>query len=452
MKKFDAIIIGFGKGGKMLALALANSGETVALIERSKQMYGGTCINVGCVASKALVFSAKTSAFLKGSFEEKSQRFARAIEEKNQIVEKLRSHNYERLANNPNITVIDVQASFVAPNRILAADEELEAEKIFINTGSTPSIPDIEGIYDNKYVYTSESLLKNLSTLPKKFAIIGGGYVGLEFASMFADFGSDVILIQNEDSFLPREDKEIASCILKNLENRGIKMIFSAHTKSVQNSDEGAILKVVTPSKEENIFANAVLISTGRHPNTKDLNAKAAGVEIGRHGEIKTDEYLRTSAPNIWALGDVAGGLQFTYISFDDYRIIKSQILDNGKRNTLNRGCIPYSMFLAPSFSRVGMCEQDALKAGYDIKIARITPQWHPKALILRKPEGLLKAVIDAKTDQILGAHFFCSDSHEMINLMKAAIDTKIPYDVLRDNIYTHPTMTEMVNELLSSV
>ena len=198
--------------------------------------------------------------------------------------------------------------------------------------------------------------------------------------------------------------------------------------------------------------AEAILVATGRRPNVEGLNPEAAGVELTARGAIKTDESLRTTAPNIWAMGDAAGGLQFTYISLDDYRIVSSAVLGNGSRLTTNRGQVPYSVFLDPPFSRVGLSEKEAREKGLEVKIARLAAAAIPKAQILKRPQGLLKAVIDAKTGQILGAHLFCEESHEMINLIKLAMDAKLPYTVLRDNIYTHPTMSEGLNDLFSAV
>ena len=194
-----------------------------------------------------------------------------------------------------------------------------------------------------------------------------------------------------------------------------------------------------------------MLVATGRRPNVEGLNLEAAGVELTERGAVKTDEHLKTTADNIWAMGDVAGGLQFTYISLDDFRIVKSQILGNGERTTKNRGAVPYTMFIDPPFSRVGLTEKEAEKEGYEIKIAKLSVSAIPKALLMKRPAGMMKVIIDAGTDRILGAHLFSAESQEMINTLKLAIDAGIPYTVLRDNIYTHPTMSESLNDLLAS-
>ncbi|MCH1983530.1 FAD-dependent oxidoreductase [Ruminococcus sp. OA3] len=451
MRKFDAIIIGFGKGGKTLAGALAAAGKSAAVVEQSEQMYGGTCINKACIPTKSLVHSAALSAAEGGTFVEKAHRYQQAVEAKDLLTSMLRGKNYHKLADNPNITVIDGYGSFISPNRIAVESgdrrEEIEAEQIFINTGARPFVPQIPGLKDSKYFYLSESLL-DLKTLPRRMVIIGGGYIGMEFASMYANFGSQITVIQDGETFLPREDAEIARAVLDSLESRGVHILRSARTEQILDTDECAVITVSTGSGRLKLQADAILVATGRRPNVEGLNLDAAGVELTSRGAIKTDEHLRTTASNIWAMGDVAGGLQFTYISLDDYRIIKSQVLGDGSRTASNRGAVPYSVFLDPPFSRVGMTESEAREKGYDIRIAKLPASAIPKAQILQQPTGLLKAVIDEKTGRILGAHLFCEESYEMINIIKLAIDSGIPYTVLRDNIYTHPTMSEALNDL----
>ena len=216
---------------------------------------------------------------------------------------------------------------------------------------------------------------------------------------------------------------------------------------------EGTALVDLTMGGEaRTLEAEAVLVATGRRPELEGLHPEAAGVELTPRGAVKVDAQLRTTAPHIFAMGDVAGGLQFTYISLDDSRIVRSALLGDGGRTTENRGAVPYSVFLDPPFSRVGLTEQEARDAGYQVKIARLQAAAIPKAQILRQPTGLLKAVVDADSGRVLGAHLFCAESHEMINLLKLAVDQKIPYTALRDAVYTHPTMSEALNDLFSAV
>ena len=455
MRQVDAAVIGFGKGGKTLAGALAAAGKTVALVEKSPKMYGGTCINVACIPTKSLVHSAALSAAQGGTFSERAARYATAVDEKDRVTGLLRGKNYRKLADLPNVEVVDGTASFADATHLTVAKpdgtrETIEAAQAFINTGARPFVPPIPGV-DGPRVHVSETLL-DVRTLPERLVIIGGGYIGMEFASMYANFGSQVTVVQNEDAFLPREDAEIVAAVLDSVEGRGIRVIRGAGVRRIDDEADQAVVTVEISGAEERLPADAVLVATGRRPNVDGLNLEAAGVELTERGAVRTDEHLRTTAPNIWALGDVAGGLQFTYISLDDSRIVKADVLGDGARTTANRGTVPYSVFLDPPFSRAGMTEQEARDAGFDVKVAKLPAAAIPKAQLLQKPTGLLKAVVDAGTGRILGAHLFCEESYEMINTIKLAMDAGLPYQVLRDAVYTHPTMSEAFNDLFAQV
>ena len=451
--KYDAVIIGFGKGGKTMAGALGAAGKKVALIEKSDRMYGGTCINVGCIPTKSLVYRAGLAAAKGGSFEEKAAAYKAAMEQKEDLTARLRGKNYQKLDSNPNITVIDGTASFQSSHVVEVEKDgktfQVEGEQIFINTGSSAFIPHIEGLKGNPYVYTSEGLL-NLTELPSRLVIIGGGYIGVEFSSIYASFGSKVTILQDGDIFLPREDEEIAGAVRESLESRGIRVMTGVKVKALEQAGGKALVAVDNGKEVQKLEAEAVLVATGRRPNTAGLNLEAAGVEIGPRGGIVTDDSLTTTAPHIYAMGDVRGGLQFTYISLDDFRIVKSKVLGDGSYTLKERGAVPYSVFLIPPFSRVGLSEKEAVEKGYKVKVARLAAAAIPKAQVLEQPAGLLKAVIDEETGLILGAHLFCQESYEMINMIKLAMDAKVPYQVLRDTIYTHPTMSEAFNDLFA--
>ena len=451
--KYDAVIIGFGKGGKTMAGALGAAGKKVALIEKSDRMYGGTCINVGCIPTKSLVYRAGLAAAKGGSFEEKAAAYKAAMEQKEDLTARLRGKNYQKLDSNPNITVIDGTASFQSPHVVEVEKDgktfQVEGEQIFINTGSSAFIPPIEGLKGNPYVYTSEGLL-NLTELPSRLVIIGGGYIGVEFSSIYASFGSKVTILQDGDIFLPSEDEEIAGAVRESLESRGIRVMTGVKVKALEQAEGKALVAVDNGKEVQKLEAEAVLVATGRRPNTAGLNLEAAGVEIGPRGGIVTDDSLTTTAPHIYAMGDVRGGLQFTYISLDDFRIVKSKVLGDGSYTLKERGAVPYSVFLIPPFSRVGLSEKEAVEKGYKVKVARLAAAAIPKAQVLEQPAGLLKAVIDEETGLILGAHLFCQESYEMINMIKLAMDAKVPYQVLRDTIYTHPTMSEAFNDLFA--
>lgn len=453
MKHYDAVIIGFGKGGKTLAGSLAGMGKKVAMIEKSDKMYGGTCINVGCIPTKSLVNSAKASVIQKpGSYDEKNRLYWEAVEEKRRLTGMLRKKNFDKLNDLDNVTVYNGLGSFVSANRVKieTAEEtfEVEGDQIFINTGSVSVIPPIKGIEGNPYVYTSDSLME-LDVLPKRLAIIGGGYIGLEYASMYTDFGAEVTVYQIEDKLIPREDRDIAEAIQKAFEDKGVRFEMNVQTEEIENAGDEAVVHYKKDGTALSASADAVLIATGRKPNTDGINLEAAGVEKTPRGAVKVDEKLRTSAPNIWAMGDVAGGLQFTYVSLDDFRIVKDQLAGSGKRASNDR-TVPYSVFIDPPFSRVGLNEEEAAAQGYHVKIAKLPAAAIPKAQVLRKPVGLLKAVIDADTNKILGAMLFCEESYEMINIVKLAMDAGLDYTVLRDQIFTHPTMSEALNDLFA--
>ena len=449
---YQNLIIGFGKAGKTLAGFLAKKGETVALVERSKERYGGTCINVACIPSKSLEYSARLSAAAGGDFAAKAERYRAAIAEKRRLTAMLREKNYAKVAGTGAV-VIDGEASFIDAHtvRIAGTDgtQTVTAERIFINTGAVPFVPPIPGAAESAHVYTSETMME-LDELPENLVIIGGGYIGLEFASYYANFGSSVTVVQDGNAFIPREDAEIAARVRRQMEDRGIRILTGTKILRIDDGAAGTAVITETADGEKTLTANAVLIATGRRPNIAGLNLDAAGVAVTPRGAVAVDEHLRTNVPHIWAMGDVTGGMQFTYISLDDFRIVRDQLTGTGARTTANRGAVPYAVFIDPPLARVGMTEDEARSAGFDVRIARLDAAAIPKAHIYRAPAGILKAVIDAKTDIILGAHFFCPASEEMINLMKTAIDNGITAGTLAGAIYTHPTMTEALNDLFA--
>ena len=456
MKKYDAVIIGFGKGGKTLAGFLAGKGQNVALIEKSDKMYGGTCINVGCIPSKKLVNSTKVLKN-KGlsSIEDKEKFYAESIENKNTLIGALRGKNYEMLASKENITVYDGTGSFVSKNIVNVENNgenvQIEGEKIFINTGAATIIPNIKGLKESNYIYTSTSIME-LKELPKKLTIIGAGYIGLEFASMYSEFGSEVTVIDMGDRLMPREDEEIAERVKAILEAKGIKFLLKSKIEEISDRNDKGCVKISGENGESEVESDAILVAIGRKPNTEGLNLEAAGVKTDERGAVAVDETLKTTADNIWAMGDVKGGLQFTYISLDDFRIIRDNVYGNGSRTINDRNVIPYSVFINPPLSRVGMTEKEAVEKGYEVKTGRLEAMAIPKGKIEGVTDGLLKTVVDAKTDKILGCTLLCNTSHEMINVVAAAIKAEQKYTFLKDMIFTHPTMSEALNDLFGSV
>ncbi|HBP9257302.1 TPA: pyridine nucleotide-disulfide oxidoreductase [Escherichia coli] len=440
MNKYQAVIIGFGKAGKTLAVTLAKAGWRVALIEQSNAMYGGTCINIGCIPTKTLVHDAQQHTD-----------FVRAIQRKNEVVNFLRNKNFHNLADMPNIDVIDGQAEFINNHSLRVhrpeGNLEIHGEKIFINTGAQTVVPPIPGITTTPGVYDSTGLL-NLKELPGHLGILGGGYIGVEFASMFANFGSKVTILEAASLFLPREDRDIADNIATILRDQGVDIILNAHVERISHNEN----QVQVHSEHAQLAVDALLIASGRQPATASLHPENAGIAVNERGAIVVDKQLHTTADNIWAMGDVTGGLQFTYISLDDYRIVRDELLGEGRRSTDDRKNVPYSVFMTPPLSRVGMTEEQARESGADIQVVTLPVAAIPHARVMNDTRGVLKAIVDNKTQRILGASLLCVDSHEMINIVKMVMDAGLPYSILRDQIFTHPSMSESLNDLFSLV
>ena len=451
MKKYDAIIIGFGKGGKTLAADLANHGWNVAVVERSTGMYGGTCINIGCIPTKALVHYAQVTGYRRPStFEQHAEEFKQAILAKEKLTSLLREKNFKNLDDRETVTVYTGEASFRSPYEIVVKTDTdsflLEGEKIFINAGATTIIPTISGIEDNPYVYTSTSIME-LEKLPRHLVIVGGGYIGLEFASMFAGFGSEVTILEAGEVFIPREDRDIADSVKSTLEKKGITIHLNTVVQTIEQDAERA-----TVICRNAISGDTLRLDAGRKPNTESLNLQAAGIRTTNRGAIEVDSKLRTNIPNIWAIGDVHGGLQFTYLSLDDYRIIREELFGNGFRSLDDREAVAYSVFIDPPLAHVGLNETQARKMEKNIKVASLPAAAMPRTRTIEQTDGLLKAVVDADTGKILGCTLFCAESSEVINTVSLAMRLGQDYTFLRDSIFTHPSMSEALNDLFGLI
>lgn len=451
MKKYDAIVIGFGKAGKTLAGDMAKRGYQIAIIEKSKKMYGGTCINVGCIPTKYLILEAekqkKQREFMQGTLEEY---YENTITEKDKIISGLRQKNYSMLADKENIHIYDGTASFQSNREILVEGENesflLTADKIFINTGAETVYPTILGIQNNPYIYDSETIM-NLKKFPKKLVIVGGGYIGLEYAGMFANFGAEVIILEGGNRFIPREDRDVAEAIHQGMKKQGIEILLGIKIIEIQ---ENKVIYEREGEKRE-LSGEAILIAIGRKPRVKELHLENTDIKSTERGAIAVDKKLHTSVDGIWALGDVNGGPQFTYTSLDDYRIVRSELFGDSSYDLESRKLVPYTVFLDPNFSRVGLTEEEALKLGYEIKVAKMLPVT-PRMRIGNQTDGYLKAIIDAKTNDILGAALYCAYSGEIINQISMAMAMGKDYTFLRDFVFTHPTASEILNDLFSSV
>lgn len=453
--QFHSIIIGFGKGGKTLAGALAGKGLKVVLIEKSNQMYGGTCINKACIPTKSLEnASSKIREEHIDNLAVQEEKYEAAIERKEALITKLRTANYNKLNSNENIRVITGIASFVDQHTVeVATDQDetllLTAENIFINTGTKPFVPDIKGGDHKNIVLTSDDLLK-LKELPQKLTIIGAGFIGLEFAGIYSSFGSEVTVINNISTILPNEDLEDAEEVKNILEKRNVRFINNAAVEEIQEKNGMAKVTYSQEGQNGEVLSDKILIATGRAPETTELHLEKAGVVVNTRGFIEVNDKLQTNVPNIWALGDVNGGPQFTYISLDDYRIVMSQLFGDNTRSTKDRKNVPSAIFLDPSFARVGLNVKQAKEKGYEVIVAKMATDMIPRAKQIGKTDGFIKIVIDQATNKILGATMICDESSEMIHLIQLAIDMELPYTYLRDRIYAHPTMTEALNEVLS--
>jgi len=451
METVQNLIIGFGKAGKTLAGFLGSKGESVILVEKDKKMYGGTCINVGCIPSK---FLSNKATLRKVSNLDNETYYKDAVTAKKELIAKLNKANYDRVAGVPNVKIIDGIASFINANVVeVKTDSEvvqIQAERIFINTGLVPVVPKIEGLNLSERIHTSETIM-DMETFPDSLAIVGSGYIGLEFTSTYSLFGSRVTVFGDNPKFLPRDDEDIAGLVKAELETQGAVFKLGVKVKKFVEEADGVNLYFENAEgKEEVQKFSAVLVATGRRPDTAELNIANAGVELGERGEIKVNERLCTNVPNIYALGDVHGGLQFTYLSLDDFRIIKSVLFNEGKYNLNERKHIPFNVFVIPSLAKVGMNEMEAKAAGVSYKLAKLPVMAIPKAKILGNQSGLFKVLIDENTGKILGANLFGVEAHEIINLFTLAMNEDISYESLRDQIYTHPTMAESFNDLLN--
>ena len=436
-KAIKNIIIGFGKGGKTLAKFLASKNEEVLVIEKSNQMYGGTCINIACLPSKRLIIEAANGV-----------EFTDAINSKNEMTSFLRNANYHMLADEKTVTVLDGTAKFLSDHEIEVTKndgtkEKYSGKRIFINTGAIPNYVSIPGLAESDKVINSTEAMDQIQ-MPKKLTIIGSGYIGLEFASMFANYGTQVTVLDVHNDFLPREDNDVSQMIKQDLENTGI--IFELGVKIIRIEDDTVFYE--KDGQNLSIKSDRILAATGRKPNTQNLGLENTNIELTDNGAIKVNDHLMTTAQNVWAIGDVKGGPQFTYISLDDYRIIKDQLFGDGKRVISDRINIPYSVFITPALSQVGLNEKQAKKQEINYELKKLPVAAIPKARVAKDTRGLFKALVDPTTNQILGATLYGIESYELINQISMAMKAKIPANILRDQIYTHPTMSEAFNDL----
>lgn len=450
MKNYDLIVLGWGKAGKTLAAKYSSKGYKVAIIEEDKNMYGGTCVNIGCLPTKSLVHSANLieelgNSFFKRDYEFNSKYYKYSIDRKKEVISKLNNKNFLLLDNNANVDIYNGKGRFISNYEIKVNDEILHSEKIIINTGSTFRNLDIKGI-NSKYILNSTQIL-NLDILPKNLLIIGSGFIGLEFASYFANFGSEVDIFQFNDEFLPNEDEDTRNTIKEILTNKNINIKFNTSVNEFIELENNILVKYKTNSEDLEKEYDYVLIAAGRVPNIHNLGLENTDIKTENRA-IQVNENLETSVKGIYAAGDVKGGPFFTYISLDDSRIILPQLLNiESNRNITNRSLIPTTTFIDPPYSKVGENEISANKKNIKYTVKKILSATIPKAHLINKTEGFTKLLFD-ENNVLIGAQVLNYEAHENINFFTLAIKKKLTLDELKDSIYTHPIFLESLNDL----
>jgi probable pyridine nucleotide-disulfide oxidoreductase len=452
----DVLVIGFGKGGKTAANVLADHGRRVVLVERSEHMYGGTCPNVGCVPSKMLVHYASD----KRPEDDAQAFFADAIAGVADLSSVMRALSHKAIDGKDTARVITGPARFVDSHTVEVDDGAdgltVTAPTILVNAGAEPSVPRIPGLATSSHLVNSTDLIRR-DRLPRRLVVIGGGYLGLEFAAIYNRFGSEVTVIESLDRLLSREDDDITAAVTDILTGEGIGVATGATIREVVDNGPTSTVRYTPDGETRNVEveAEAVLAATGRKSTSEHLNLQAAGVEVDDRGAIMVDEHLRTSQPHIFALGDVNGGPQFTYVSLDDSRVVLDQLLGEGRRTTADRVAVPQTVFITPPLATVGLTEREARARGLDVKVARQNVAEivaMPRAHTVEETRGVMKFIIDARTDFILGAALLSIDAQEIINLVALAMRHDITATQLRDSIYTHPSSTEAFNEVFDHV
>lgn len=434
---YDLIVIGFGKAGKTLAVKMAMQGKKVALIERSKAMYGGICINIACIPTKTLLVAA-----------EKGLSFEEVMTEKNAVTSRLNGKNYATISG-AGVDIINAEAHFLS-NKVIEIvsgnqKQELTAENIVINTGAISNILPIPGLTTSKNVYDSTGI-QNLDRLPKSLGILGGGNIGLEFAGLFNKLGSKVTVLDAADTFLPRVEPSIAAMAKQYMEEDGIEILQNVFTQEVKNDGD----EVIVVTKNKSFHFDALLYATGRKPNIEPLKLENTDIQITDRGAIQVDKHCQTSVSGVFAVGDVNGGLQFTYVSLDDFRIVFSYLAGDGSYTLDNRKNVPTTMFIAPPLAQIGLTEAQAKEQGLPYATKEIPVSAMPRGHVNADLRGTFKAVVNTETKEILGATIFSQGAQEIINILTVAMDNNIPYTYFTKQIFTHPTLAENLNDLFA--
>jgi len=453
---YDAIVIGSGQGGTPLCQALANAGLRTALVE--KIHVGGTCINEGCTPTKTMVASGRVAYLARRGpdygVHTGAVRIAmeRVRKRKRDIVTSFRSGSERRIAKTKNLDLIYGVASFTGPKSIVVrtakrGELHFTADRFFINAGCRPAVPDIPGLADVPYL-NSTSIME-LAKVPPHLLVIGGGYVGLEFAQLFRRLGSRVTILQSAAQLLNGEDKDIADTVASILQEDDIQIHLNAKVEKVSRSRNRITVTFRAAGKSRKIEGTHLLVATGRVPNSDTLNLPAAAISADARGFIRVNEKLETSAKDIYALGDIKGGPAFTHISYDDFRILRANLLENGTASTTNR-LVPYTVFIDPQLGRIGLSEAEARRQNRAIRVAKMPMNYVARALEVDESRGFLKAIVDASTNQILGAAVLGLEGGEIMAQLQIAMMGQLPYTTLRDAVFAHPTLAESLNNLFT--
>ena len=457
--QYDAIVIGSGQGGTPLCQALANAGMRTAIVER--EHVGGTCVNEGCTPTKTMVASGRV-AYLAGrgaDYGVHTGKIAvdmkRVRERKRAIVDSFRNGSQGRIEKTKNLDLIFGEARFTGPKSIgiserSGATRELRAGKFFINAGCRPAVPKLEGL--GGLAYLDSTSIMELETVPEHLLVLGGGYVGLEFGQMFRRFGSEVTIVQSGAQLLGQEDTDVAAAVLDILKEDGIEVLLNAMASRVAQSDGKIQLTVEAgkPGEKRNartIEGTHLLVATGRVPNTGSLNAAAAGIQLDPKGFIKVDEKLQTSASEIYALGDIKGGPALTHISYDDFRILHTNVIEKGNASIAGR-LVPYTVFIDPQLGRVGLTEGQARERKRSIRVAKMPMSYVARALETDEARGFMKIIVDADSNQILGAAILGIEGGEIMSQVQIAMMGKLPYMALKGGVFAHPTLSEALNNV----
>jgi len=462
-EEYDAVVIGGGKGGKTLAMYLGRQNYKTALIERDSLMIGGGCINLACIptktfiASARLVYSIRRAAEFGIKVEGVSVDWSGVRKRVEEVVSEMRALNLKNFTSIPNLDFILGTGRFLAPQRVEVAQNDglarqLSSKRIFIDTGTRPEIPDLPGLPDIPFL-TSDTI-QQLEAIPSRLLVLGGGYIGLEFAQMMHRFGSEVTVFERGGQILSQQDADVADALANCLRREGVEIQLNAAVEQVRKCSDGQVeVTFRTPEGIRKWTASNLLLALGRTPITKELDLPAAGVEMTAKGFIKVNERLETNVSGIWAIGDVSGGPQFTHASLDDFRILRDNVFGNGSRSRNDR-YVPSTLFTDPELAHVGLTEKEALARGFEIQILKvpITPLTVPRARTTGQMDGLLKATIDKSTQRILGCTVLAAEAGEMIGTVQEVMMAKLPGSTLRDAVLSHPTMVEGFNALFAAL